>query len=470
MKQAAHQPSEALDHPQGQRTPRVRVHAHHAQGRPSLLEGDVGAHLRRLALPLAWGMLALTSFAVADTFFISRLGTRELAALGFCLPVLMFFMGLVFGLSVGTTSAVARVYGEGDFEKVRRLCTDALSLTVLLQLAAAALGMLFSDPVFRLMGAREELMPLIHRYMVIWYCGWPFLGLMMMGNACIRAMGDTRFVSRMMTTLAALNVALDPFLIFGLGPFPRMGMPGAAATHVFANYLTCMISLYVLIFRRRVLQPRVLHDGLTQSWRRILHVAVPSVISNQIAPVSAAIITYLAAAFGKEAVAALGVATRIESVPTLVFYATGASVSIFTGQNFGAGNYGRIQEVVRTGSRYALAWGVIVAALLWASAGVVAPWFDSNAAVQAYTTQYLRWVPVSYGAMGVMVISNAALNGMGRPLPATTLILLKAIVLYIPLAWVLQARFGFQGILMALAVTNVTVGLLSYVWNRKIAS
>lgn len=439
--------------------------------RPTLLEGDVSRHLTRLALPLAWGMLALTSFSVADTFFISRLGTQYLAALGFCLPVVMFFMGLIFGLSVGTTSAVARVYGEGDFEKVRRLATDALTLTGVLCGCGAVIGIATIDPVFRLIGAKPELMPLIHKYMAIWYCGWPFLGIMMVGNACIRATGDTRFVSRIMTLLAGINIVLDPFLIFGWGPFPEMKLAGAAATHVAANYLTCMISMFALIYRRKMIDPqRLIHEGLTESWKRILHVAIPSIISNQIAPISAAIITWMAASFGKEAVAALGVATRIESVATLAFYSTGAATSIFTGQNFGAGNFGRIKEAVAAGSRFSLGWGLLIAAFLWIFAEGIPPLFDANPDVVHFTSQYLRWVPISYGAMGTMVISNAALNGMARPVPATLLILLKAIIIYIPLAYVLQQHFGFLGILMALMATNFAVGFISYLWNREVAS
>lgn len=440
--------------------------------RPTLLEGDVGRHLRRLALPLAWGMLAMTSFSVADTFFISRLGTENLAALGFCLPVVMFFMGVIFGLSVGTTSAVARIFGEGDFAKVQRLATDAISLTAVLIVCVCIVGYAVQDFVFHLMGAKPDLMPLIRSYMNIWYVGLPFLGVMMVGNSCVRATGDTRFVSHIMTLLAVTNILLDPCFIFGLGPFPKMGLAGAAATHVAANYLTCMISYYFLCFRKKIVRRDLfIHAGLFDSWRRVLHVALPSIVSNQIAPISAAIITWMASGFGREAVAALGVASRIESIALLVFYATGASVSIFTGQNFGAGNLGRIKEAVEAGSRFAIGWGLLVAAGLWVFAARIPVYFAENAPqVVTHTADYLRWVPISYGALGTMIISNAALNGMGRPLPATLLILLKAIILYIPLAWLLQAHMGFQGILLALMATNFTVGLISYIWNREVAS
>lgn len=441
-------------------------HAHAA--RPSLLEGDVGPHLRRLSIPLVWGMFAMTLFSVVDTYFISQLGTHFLAAIGFTIPVVMLFMGVVFGLSVGTTSVLARVYGEGDFDKLRQMSTDALSLTVLITLVAAVVGFLGIDHVFRLMGAKDDLMPYIHRYMSIWYVGMPFLGVMMIGNSCIRATGDTRFPSMVMTLMSAINIILDPLLIFGWLGFPRLELSGAAATLVSAYYLTCMISLYFLIFRKKILSGCIFHPGLVQSWKKILHVAVPSIISNQISPVSAAVITWMATGFGKEAVAALGVANRIESLSTLVFYAVGAGVSIFTGQNFGAGNYGRITEAGKIASRYAMYWGTGVALFLWWFAHEIPHLFDKNPQVVDYTATYLHWAPVSYGAMGVMVIANSTLNAMGRPGPATMLIVLRAIVLYVPLAWLLKESMGFLGMIIALTSTNIAVGILSYFWKQKV--
>ena len=115
-------------------------------------------------------------------------------------------------------------------------------------------------------------------------------------------------------------------------------------------------------------------------------------------------------------------------------------------------------------------WGLGIAAGLWIFAYNIPTFFDTNPQVIAYTAQYLHWVPISYGALGVLVVSNAALNAMGKPLPATTLILLKTFVIYVPLAYLLQAKMGFSGILAALLVTNFILGIVSYFWNRKIAS
>lgn len=436
--------------------------------RPNLLEGDVAPHIKRLSIPLAWGMMAMMLFSIFDTFFIARLGTTYLAGLAFTIPVVMIYMGVIFGLSVGTTSCLSRVYGEGDFEKLRQMSTDALSLTVLITVSAAIIGFLAIDPIFRLMGASDDILPIIHRYMSVWYVGMPFLGVLMICNSCIRALGDTKFPSIMMSCLSLIAVVIEPFFIFGIGPFPQLYMMGAAVGAVIAYYIICMISLYCLIFRKKVLSPKIFHSGIVASWKRILHVAVPSIISNQISPISGAVITWMAAGYGREAVAALGIANRIEGMSTLVFYAIGAGVSIFTGQNFGAGNYGRITEAGRFGTRYSLYWGAFIAVVLWFFGHEIPAFFDSNPAVIAYAAQYLHWVPISYGAMGAMVVANASLNAMGKPIPATALILLRAFVLYIPLAWYLQHLMGFNGIILALTITNFAVGILSYYWKRGV--
>ena len=130
--------------------------------------------MHSLSLPLMWGMLAMTAFSVIDTLYISRLGTSALAAIGFTMPMVMFFMGIIFGLSVGTTSVIARAYGEGDFDKVRRLATDSMVMTVLIVAVSAVAGYTLIDRIFGMMGANPEILPLIHHYMAIWYCGMMF--------------------------------------------------------------------------------------------------------------------------------------------------------------------------------------------------------------------------------------------------------------------------------------------------------
>ena len=434
--------------------------------RENLLEGDLAPHLRRLSVPMAWGLFAMTSFGIVDALYISRLGTLSLAAFGFTMPVVMFFMGIIYGLAVGSTSLLSRIHGEGDFVKVQRLATDSLVLTTIIVGLSSIIGYFLIDSVFRQMGAGEDIMPLVHNFMAIWYVGMIFTGYLFVCNACMRADGDTRVPGALLTFASVLNICIDPFLIYGWGPFPKMGLAGAALTLVISYTITGAVGLYFVIYKKDLLRLPLLHKDTLHSWGRILHVGVPSMIANLIGPLSQAAVTWLAAAIGTEAVAALGVSTRIESLAALVFYATGAGVSIFAGQNFGAGNYGRVKEMISLGCRYALIWSAFIMVILWTFANQIPLFFDKHPLVVNYTAQYLRIVPISYGAMGVMIVINASLNAIGKPFLATTLILLRAFILYVPLAYIGQKYFGFNGILLALMMTNFIVGLASHLWNK----
>lgn len=436
----------------------------------NLLAGDIPRQIRGLAIPLSWGLVSLTLFSVIDTWFIGRLGTEYLAAFGFTIPVVMLFMGVIFGLAIGTTSVLSRVYGSGNVEKLRQMSTDALFLALILSVVCAVIGFFCIDNIFRLMGAPDDLLPMIDEFMMIWYCGLPFLGMQIIGNSCIRATGDTRFPASMMMLTTLITVVLDPFLIYGWAGLPRLELAGAALTLVIAYLITWMISMYRLAIKRRVLSARIFHPGLIASWKSLLHVGVPSIASNIIAPMSFAIVAWMAAGFGKTAIAALGVATRIEGLVTIFFYAVAAGTSIFAGQNFGAGNFGRVREAARVAGVWSLVMGGAFSILLFIFAEPLARLFDSNPEVVHYAAQYLRLVPVSYAALGVMILCNAIFNAVGKPGPATFIIVLKAFVLYVPLAYVLQEHAGFTGILIAISATNILTGILAYVWNKKAIS
>lgn len=411
----------------------------------------------------------MSTFSLVDAFYISRLGTAALAALGFTMPVVNFFLSIVWGMMIGTTSVLSRVHGEGDMAKLRRLATDALVMGSIIVILASIAGYLTIDPIFRLLGAGEALMPMIRDFMSIWYGGMIFAALMMLSNACIRATGNTRLPSWLMTMASVINIVVDPFLIYGWCGLPRMGLAGASLTLVISYAVTAAVALYALTRRQNLLEPTAFHAGTLDSWKRLLHIGLPAILSNQIQPVSAAAVTWMAADLGNAAVAALGVSTRIEGLAVLLFYAMGAGLSIFTGQNYGAGNYGRVSEILNAAFKYALLWSAAMTGLLFAFSDMIPLMFDRHPDVVHYTSQYLRLVPASYIGVGVLVLSNASLNAMGKPLVATVLIFLRALALYIPLAYLMEKHYGFLGILLAMSLTNLIVGILSHLWN-KIAS
>ncbi|WP_237060846.1 MATE family efflux transporter [Microbulbifer sediminum] len=435
---------------------------------PSLLEGSVAGHLQRLALPMVWGILATMSFNVVDTYFVAQLGNAPLAAMSFTFPVVMVINAFAIGLGAGTSSAVARAYGAGDLEQVRRLVTDAALLAFLVALAVSALGLITIKPLFRLLGAEQGMLPLIADYMVPWYLGATFAVVPMVCLSALRAIGNSWVTGRIMVAVAIFNLVLDPLLIFGLLGFPRLELQGAALSTVIARGVSFVAALYFLIRKENLLAaPQLRPSALLQSWGTVLKVGLPAIATNVIIPMAGGVVVALVAVHGAEAVAGLGVALRIEPLALIVFYALSSVVGPFMGQNAGAGKVARMRETVSVLARFCIGFGLLLALVLFFAAGPLVQLFSDSDAVIAVAISYLTLVPFSYAGYGFVMSANASFNGLGRPLPATLISFLRVLGIYLPLAWLGNQVWGITGLFAATAASNLALGTLAWWWLRR---
>jgi putative MATE family efflux protein len=434
-----------------------------------LTEGPIGKTLVKLTIPMIFGILAMVAFNLVDTFFVGQLGTQELAAMSFTFPVVLVMGSVAMGLGVGASAVISRAIGEGDQTKVQRLTTDSLTLSVLVVAIFVTIGLLTIEPVFRLLGATDALMPLIEEYMTIWYWGMIFVVIPMVGNNGIRATGDTKTPSLIMLAAVAANITLDPLLIFGLGPFPRLELAGAAIATVIARATTLCVSLFVLYYREKMITFAVPQlKVVLESWKRILYIGLPAAGTNIIIPISTGVITSLVASFGPEAVAGLGVSSRIEVLGLTVVSALGSVIGPFVGQNWGAGNHERVSLGIRYAHRFAMVWGAAMFVLLALIARPVATLFNEDPLVISTISLYLWLVPVSYGLLSVLMLSSIALNVLNKPFYAAALSLLRMVILYIPLAHIGAYLFDLRGVFGAAAMANVLAGLAAYLWLRRV--
>ena len=157
---------------------------------------------------------------LVDTFYIGQLGLIELASVSFTFPVVFVVWSIAFGIGIGTSSVVARAIGQGNHREVKMLTTASLYLTFLVMGAVGVFGVITINPVFTMLGASPDMMPLIRDYMVIWFLGYPLVALPMVGNNAIRATGDSKTPSIVMMGLAIVNAILDPCLLY-TSPSPR---------------------------------------------------------------------------------------------------------------------------------------------------------------------------------------------------------------------------------------------------------
>jgi len=433
-----------------------------------LTAGPVGRHLVDMALPVLVGIATMMGQSLVDAWFLGRVGDRALAAFAFSFPIIMIVTSVAIGLGAGTSSVVARAIGSGDYRRARRLATDSLLLCFLITASIALIGVLTIEPLFRLLGAPPDMIPLIHGFMVILYAGVPFIVVGMVGMASMRATGDTRLPSTLMIMGAILNVALDPVLIFGVGPIPGMGLNGAALAALLARGSIFVGALYLLRGRLNMVSfARPDPVELRQSWRDILHVGIPAAGTNAIVPVGVAVITAMIARFGPEAVAGFGVASRIEAMTLVIYYAMSAIIGPFVGQNLAAGQEARILEALRLCTLFCIGSGLVIAALLAAGSGFLPALFSDSMDVVGVARSFLLIAPLGYGAYGMVMVMNASFNGLGQPLPGVAVSVGRMLLLYVPLALAGMAVFGAIGIFAAYALANGVAGTVAYAWAKR---
>lgn len=444
-----------------------------------MTEGDVRRTISRLALPMVFGILGLIIFNLVDTYFVSLLGTMPLAALTFTYPVVLTLNSVTLGIGMGTASVVSRAVGEKNRDHVARFATDSLMLGLVVSVLFVAIGLMTIDPLFRLLGADGTVLSLIKEYMRIWYIGTIFVVIPMIGNNSIRALGDTRTPSLIMMVAAGVNTLLDPVLIFGLGPFPRLEVAGAAVATVFSRMITFSVALYILGRRERILSLKGARPSqILQSWKKILYIGVPNALIRVIQPLGVGIITGLLAQVGLEAVAGFGIAAKVERFAVILIGALSAVLVPYFGQNFGARKLDRIRKGMRFSIEAVLASSLVIYLLLWVAAPTVGGWFSDDPAVVAVMVRYLHIVALLYGLFGVQQIGNAFFNAINQPVKATAITAFQMFIVFIPLAlWWVDLREE-TGIFAALAVSYILGGGLAYSlmkfkmkeWKREIDS
>ncbi len=432
----------------------------------NLTEGSVRDHLIRLSVPMIWGIAAIISFQLVDTYFIAKLGKTELTAISFTFPVTYFIFSFTMGFGIAMSSVASRMIGEGRHEDVKRVSTHGLLLVALVAGLVTIVGVWLHDPVFAALGATPETIVLIREYMIIWFAGNAFVTLPLVGNAAIRATGDTFSPAMIMCLAAGINVVLDPLLIFGGLGIPAMGMQGAALATVFGNSCAMLAGLYIMAQKDLLLTLSNLHfDKFKDSMRRLLVIALPVGLTNGIGPLVNAAIVGMLALQGEAAVAAFGVATRVEAFAFIILMALSIGMAPIIGQNWGAGKPARALEAIRLTLSFNIVWSVSIAIMLMIFARPIAALFSSDEDIISMTVLFFWLVPISYVFSNLVNGWCSVFNAIGKPQRSFSMIILKMILLTLPCAWIGGMLMGTYGIFLAIAAVNTACGLAVHFWS-----
>lgn len=409
---------------------------------------------------MIFGIVAVISVSLVDTYYVGQLGTQQLTALSFTFPVTLTVSSLAIGLGAGASSVVSRAIGAKEEDDAKRLATDSLVLAILLVLCVAAIGYFSINPLFNALGASGEILDMVGRYMRIWFLAIPLLVVPIVANAIVRAVGDTFWPSVVMVSSAVTNIAITPVFVFGWGPVPAFGIEGAAIGTLLAWSVT-MVGAFALVAVREKMLTRDLpkYSVLFKSWMRVLKVGIPASLGNAVNPIGIAVVTSILAGFSDAVVAGFGVATRVESLSVIPMLALSSAIGPFTGQNWGAGRCDRVTDALKLSYAVCVLWAGVLTLVFWMFAEPIIGVFTQEKDVIAAATTYLTVVPLSLWGYGIVIITAGAFNAMGRSQYGLGQYLVRSAVLYVPLSFAASLFAGSEAVFYAIAIANALAGL-----------
>lgn len=379
-----------------------------------MLEGPVLPTLLRLATPNIIGLFATTIMIGFDGYIVGRLGADTLAGVAVVLPLAMLMMQMSAGaLGGSTTAAVARALGGRDPDRAARLARHGLAVGLV---ASLLFTLLATRPaVYEALGARAGVLDQATRYAAVLFSGAAAVWTVNVLAGIARGTGNMLAASLALVSTTALHVMLCPVLVFGAGPVPALGVAGAAASTVACNAVS---ALGLLAWLNRAGGPMRLLQGRwalnAEDFRSILRVALPSAANPLLNNGSIALATAYVGAYGSVAIAAYGIAARLEYILVPIAFGMGSALTAMVATNMGARQVGRAKRITWTGAGVVLAvTGTIgVAAALWPDAWMGL--FTTDVDVKAAGSAYLRVVGGCYGFFGLGLALFFASQGAGR--------------------------------------------------------
>lgn len=433
-------------------------------------QGGIGRAIVLLAIPMILEMSMESLFAVVDIFFVSKLGADAAAAVGLTESLLTIVYSLAIGLSMATTALVARRVGEKDLAGARIAAVQAIALGVLLTIPIALAGTLWAPKLLRLMGAPESVVASGSGYTALMFGGSSTVFLLFLINAVFRGAGDPAVAMRSLWLGNAINIVLDPCLIFGWGPFPAMGVEGAAVATVIGRGVGVLYQVWSL---RRGDSRIVLGLGDLRIDREVIvnlvRVATPAMFQFLIATASWLGLVRIIASFGSSALAGYTIAIRIVIFAILPSWGLSNAAATLVGQNLGAGQPDRAERSVWQTGLYNMVFLGLVGAVFLLFAEPILGFFTSDPEVLRSSVSCLRMVSCGFPFYAWGMVMVQSFNGAGDTWTPTWINLCCYWLFQIPLAWTLAHPFGFEakGVFLSIALAESLLAVVGMVAFRR---
>ncbi len=423
-----------------------------------------------LAIPMMLEMGMESIFAVVDIAFVSRLGTDAVAAVGITEALITILYAIAIGLGMGATAMVSRRIGARDADGAAHVTGQAIWLGALLSIGIGVSGAAYAPELLRAMGASTGVVETGSGFTTVLLGGSASILYLFLLNAAFRGAGDAAIALRSLWLANGINIVLDPCLIFGLGPFPEMGVTGAAVATTIGRGIGVLYQLWYLFEGHGRLAFRMRHLRVSPPLiRRMVIISAGGIGQFLIATSSWILVMRIVALYGSAAIAAYTIALRMLEFAYLPAWGLGNAAATLVGQNLGAGRPDRAEQSAWRAARFNVLFLSAVGVVVLIMAPQIAALFSSDAEVLRYATNCLRIMGLGYPMYALGMIMVQSLNGAGDTASPSVLNLICFWLIQIPLAYWLatSAGLGPNGAFTAIVIAESLLTVLSVVVFRR---
>jgi putative MATE family efflux protein len=425
-----------------------------------------------LILKMSWpsiiAMIAMSVYNLIDTFWLARLSSQSLAALTICFPIQLIFAAIGVGTGVGAGSFSARMFGSGRILQAKQTAGQIFFLSIFFGVVIISCVLFLHDTILVTFGASQDILPLCRDYLIIIVFSSPFLFFTMMSNSLLRVEGRPLLSMYVVLISSIVSAILDPLLIFGIGPFPHLGLKGAALAAVVAQFIACLFSIYFMQLKssKYELKWKYLSPDISII-NSIYATGFPSIIINLIVSFLLIIYNHVLSQFGSLTIAALGIFFRVNALVTMVLFGIGFGLMPIVGFSDGARLYQRLRQSVLVALKVASIFATVSSIFLFIFADTIVAYFTKDPELLAIAIPALRINIVALVFTAPTIIFINMFMGLGKGNLAMFLLFFRDVIILVPLLIVLSSWKGLAGAWFALPIANFIAFFVIHFWAKK---
>lgn len=433
-----------------------------------LTQGSMMHHVISFSLPMLIGNLLQALYNTVDSIWVGNfLGPAALGAVSVSFPIIFVLISMIMGVTMATTVLVAQYMGSKQPDMVKKTINNTFLILSISAIAVSILGISFNKSILRLINTPEDILVMASSYLNLFLAGLVFMFGYNTISAILRGLGDSKTPLYFLAIATVINIILDPLFILGVGPFPKMGIAGAALATTIAQAISFIIAVIYLNRKGDLLTFNVKYFKFDRELtKKTVKIGVPAGIQMSVVSVGMLVVSAIINSFGTQTVASFGMASRLDQFAMLPSQSISMATSAIAGQNIGAGKDENVKQAVRWSTIFAVGIAAVITLTAQLAPRALLSLFSSDAELLALGEHNLRILSLAYIPSAVMFITIGLLRGAGDTFPTMVFSITSLWIIRVPLAKFLSGfpGLGADGIWIAVVTSAVISMLMSRIY------